>query len=241
MCLFSRYSKMSKFLLNVEGIIGAGKSTLIKDIVHNGVAAGSSVLTEPVDKFEVYEQYNPLALFYQNPKENVVPFQMHIIRTLNMVTSEHLTNAANTDHINISERGLYSPLVFIETLYKRQILNGFACCFLSKETSDLAIDTMDKCNATYGGIFFIDTPIEECIRRIRHRSRKSEEGGINFDYLNLLRMQYLNHLDYWRGKLGVDRVRVVNSLNRHTVLSEFRAFKEEMDNKIIQTLNQDSV
>jgi len=167
----------SKKIYALEGNIGSGKTTIMKIISNH--FKDVEFIEEPVKQWQNLGGMNLLDSFYSDPKRWGFSFEF-----FSMLTKiEALLKAAESDKpIIIIERSIFSNKVFIE---------------LSKELGKL--DTMEHCMLmnTYdfymahvypqiSGIIYLDTPVEECIRRITKRNR-GEECTIEKSYLESIK------------------------------------------------------
>ena len=167
----------SKKIYALEGNIGSGKTTIMKIISNH--FKDVEFIEEPVKQWQNLGGMNLLDSFYSDPKRWGFSFEF-----FSMLTKiEALLKAAESDKpIIIIERSIFSNKVFIE---------------LSKELGKL--DTMEHCMLmnTYdfymahvypqiSGIIYLDTPVDECIRRITKRNR-GEECTIEKCYLESIK------------------------------------------------------
>ena len=167
----------SKKIYALEGNIGSGKTTIMKIISNH--FKDVEFIEEPVKQWQNLGGMNLLDSFYSDPKRWGFSFEF-----FSMLTKiEALLKAAESDKpIIIIERSIFSNKVFIE---------------LSKELGKL--DTMEHCMLmnTYdfymahvypqiSGIIYLDTPVDECIRRITKRNR-GEECTIEKSYLEAIK------------------------------------------------------
>ena len=167
----------SKKIYALEGNIGSGKTTIMKIISNH--FKDVEFIEEPVKQWQNLGGMNLLDSFYSDPKRWGFSFEF-----FSMLTKiEALLKAAESDKpIIIIERSIFSNKVFIE---------------LSKELGKL--DTMEHCMLmnTYdfymahvypqiSGIIYLDTPVDECIRRITKRNR-GEECSIEKSYLESIK------------------------------------------------------
>ena len=166
-----------KKIYALEGNIGSGKTTIMKIISNH--FKDVEFIEEPVKQWQNLGGMNLLDSFYSDPKRWGFSFEF-----FSMLTKiEALLKAAESDKpIIIIERSIFSNKVFIE---------------LSKELGKL--DTMEHCMLmnTYdfymahvypqiSGIIYLDTPVDECIRRITKRNR-GEECTIEKSYLESIK------------------------------------------------------
>ena len=167
----------SKKIYALEGNIGSGKTTIMKIISNN--FKDVEFIEEPVKQWQNLGGMNLLDSFYSDPKRWGFSFEF-----FSMLTKiEALLKAAESDKpIIIIERSIFSNRVFMD---------------LSKELGKL--DTMEYCMLinTYNfylahvypqisGVIYLDTPVDECIKRITRRNR-GEECTIEKSYLEAIK------------------------------------------------------
>ena len=155
----------SKKIYALEGNIGSGKTTIMKIISNH--FKDVEFIEEPVKQWQNLGGMNLLDSFYSDPKRWGFSFEF-----FSMLTKiEALLKAAESDKpIIIIERSIFSNRVFMD---------------LSKELGKL--DTMEYCMLinTYNfylahvypqisGVIYLDTPVDECIKRITRRNRGEE-------------------------------------------------------------------
>ena len=80
---------MSKRIINIEGLIGAGKSTLIEELRLQSTTGNLGLkigfIPEPLDIWSEYtndQGQNILQLLYQDSKANSLRFQLVILKSL---------------------------------------------------------------------------------------------------------------------------------------------------------------
>ena len=167
----------SKKIYALEGNIGSGKTTIMKIISNH--FKDVEFIEEPVKQWQNLGGTNLLDSFYSDPKRWGFSFEF-----FSMLTKiEALLKAAESDKpIIIIERSIFSNRVFMD---------------LSKELGKL--DTMEYCMLinTYNfylahvypqisGVIYLDTPVDECIKRITRRNR-GEECTIEKSYLEAIK------------------------------------------------------
>lgn len=173
--------------LFVEGNIGAGKSTFIKDFIanykqlfldqygYNLVAYPENVSDwvglENVDGINMFEQFN-------KDQSNSFEFQM-------VVQSSRLKNELSCffpKTIVVFERSLKSGnFVFGQNLFQSNLLSKSQYEFLNKHfTSQIEQD---------GFFVFLNVDVETCIKRMKFRNREGEEA-ISIDYLKSIDKLY---------------------------------------------------
>ena len=167
----------SKKIYALEGNIGSGKTTIMKIISNH--FKDVEFIEEPLKQWQNLGGMNLLDSFYSDPKRWGFSFEF-----FSMLTKiEALLKAAESDKpIIIIERSIFSNRVFMD---------------LSKELGKL--DTMEYCMLinTYNfylahvypqisGVIYLDTPVDECIKRITRRNR-GEECTIEKSYLEAIK------------------------------------------------------
>ena len=170
----------TKKIYALEGNIGAGKTTLLKIIGKN--FKDIEFVEEPVNQWQNLGGMNLLDAFYKDPKRWGFSFEF-----FSMLTKiKALLNAANSD----------KPIIIIE----RSILSNQVFMDISKELGKLDKMEYHMLLNTYkfyekhvypqlSGIIYLDTPVNECIKRITKRNR-GEECTIEKSYLELLRKKF---------------------------------------------------
>ena len=158
----------------VSGNIGAGKSTLVKSL---GTELDFKIYREPVLD-------NPyLGLFYQDMKTYAFPMQVFLF---NHRYRQYL-DILNSNKPSIQDRSVYEDQVFVNVLYEDGILLDLDY----KTYKELVKNVLS--NTEYPNIIiYLDVDPRECLKRIKNRGRKCEEG-ITLEYLIKLK----KHYDLW--------------------------------------------
>lgn len=154
-------------ILVVEGVIGVGKTTLLRYLAkkheHNPTIA---IWLEPSDRFNSYKIYHPLELFYKNPKEAPI-VQLHIQNVLLQYYKEKLNNINSEVNLIITERSLFSCLIFIQAQLEFKLLSPFQADYLL----DLARANLSSLPNLCDKIFYLRPPsIETILSRLEARS-----------------------------------------------------------------------
>lgn len=170
-------------LISLEGNIGAGKSTFI-DKLHKHFEYSNEIifLKEPVGIWESVKQNgkNMLELYYSNPSKYSFAFQVMAYTTrLEMIRNtvkDVMENSPNVKTI-VMERSLEADKqIFAKMLYDDgEIESSEFQIYSMMSRAGLSQYSMD-------GIIWLTTDADECLRRIKIRSRKGEET-IPLDYL----------------------------------------------------------
>ena len=167
----------TKKIFALEGNIGAGKTTILKLLSKN--FQDIEFVEEPVNQWQNLGGENLLEAFYKDPVRWGFSFEFYSMLT----KIQSLLKAANSE----------KPIIIIE----RSIISNKLFMDLSKELGKL--DTMEykMLINTYefylqnvypqlNGIIYLDTPVEECIKRIIKRNR-GEECTIEKSYLESIK------------------------------------------------------
>ena len=167
----------SKKIYALEGNIGAGKSTIMK-IISNQFHDVEFV-EEPVKKWQNLGGLNLLDAFYSDPKRWGFSFEFYSMLT----KIQALLNAAESDKpIIIIERSILSNKVFMDLSYDLGKLDKMEYAMLINTYNFYLAHVYPQIS----GIIYLDTPVEECIRRITKRNR-GEECTIEKSYLNQIK------------------------------------------------------
>jgi deoxyadenosine/deoxycytidine kinase len=169
-------------IISIEGNIGSGKSTLIRNlknfVTDNPLYENVKFIQEPVDEWNLIKDENGTSIivnFYSNQKEYAFSFQImaYITRLRKLINNIELY----PNCIHICERSLETDkYVFAKMLYDDKkireidwnIYNYWFNTFLEKVPTDL--------------IIYVNTSTENCNTRILQRNRDGE-SSIPFEYL----------------------------------------------------------
>jgi len=169
-----------KKIYALEGNIGAGKTTLLKIISNN--FKDIEFVEEPVNQWQNLGGMNLLDSFYKDPKRWGFSFEFYSMLT----KIKALLNAANSDKpIIIIERSILSNKVFMDISKKLGKLD--------KMEYHMLLNTYkfyeEHVYPQLSGIIYLDTPVNECIKRITKRNR-GEECTIEKSYLEILKNKF---------------------------------------------------
>ena len=167
----------TKKIYALEGNIGAGKTTIMKIIGQYFTSV--EFVEEPVSQWQNLGGMNLLDAFYSDPQRWGFSFEFYSM----LSKIKALLNAANSD----------KPVIVIE----RSILSNKVFMNLSHELGKLEEMEFRMLMNTYdfywqhvypqlSGIIYLDTPVDECIRRITKRNR-GEECSIERSYLQKIK------------------------------------------------------
>jgi deoxyadenosine/deoxycytidine kinase len=172
-------------IITVEGNIGSGKSTILKNL-ENLKNNNIVFVPEPVSEWLniKVDGKNVLELFYENQKENSFWFQIlaYITRLRNFLEIVE----KNPDKIIICERSIYTDkYVFAKMLHETGNISEIEWI-----TYSYWFDTFkDKTNVDL--ILYVNTEPNECYNRINKRSRPEEVNKISHEYLTSCHNKHL--------------------------------------------------
>lgn len=194
----------------IDGIIGAGKTTIINRITQKYKRNGRNVciIREPV---HLWREVEILQKFYED-----IPRWTYSLQTFIQITMDHeiktqIKNNPNAD-LFIMERSMFSGLIFMSltenllTQCERDMFKQWNMHFI--ENSIIDIRTVET--------IILDTDLEICMNRIKLRGRP-EELGISEDYQHRLQNAYKNF--YLSDNCPVNR-KNIKFLKEHKTLDE---------------------
>ena len=177
----------------IEGNIGCGKTTLIRQLKEN---PNLEVIEEPVDVWKTIQNEdgeNVLGLFYKNSKEYAYLFQTIGFKT-RMMSIEH----PQTKLIRFSERSIWTDKnIFSKSCYEMGVMNT-----IQKNTYDLWFDWLEnKMIRKPDGIIYLRAEPSVCLERVHTRDRV-EESSVSLDYLTTIHKKHddwLSERDSYNG------------------------------------------
>lgn len=174
----SSFDKLkTKSIYSLEGNIGAGKTTILKIIGRH--FDDVEFVEEPVSQWQNLGGGNLLESFYSDPTRWGFSFEFYSM----LSKIKALYKAAESDKsIIIIERSILSNKVFIDI---SNDLNKLLPCEYK-----MLIDTyhfyLENVYPQLAGVIYLDTPVEECVERIKKRNR-GEECSIEVSYLQRIK------------------------------------------------------
>ena len=191
----------------LEGIIGAGKTYLLSkienEIEKETLPFSCLTVNEFLDDYTTFQSFNPLALAYDNPRANAAISQLHIIECLNQRFQEKVINCLrekqnawkNDTLVIISDRSLYSPLVFTQALHNEGVFNRFVYDYIMENALKKACQTVNALSLKLDGVYFLDVSVPVCMKRLQDRGRMYEmHGGVSTEHQQMLDLLYISHL-----------------------------------------------
>lgn len=158
----------------IEGVIGAGKTTLARELARR---RGWRTIEEVVDG-------NPyLGKFYADPARWAFAMQIHLLHVRH---AQHQLASWETQlgQTCVLDRGLPGDSVFARMLWESGKIDR-----VEWDTYRLARDVMLRSLQPPSIMLYLDVPAEVALGRVRERGRAAE-GGIPVEYLSELKRGY---------------------------------------------------
>ena len=167
----------TKKIYALEGNIGAGKTTIMKIIGQYFTSV--EFVEEPVSQWQNLGGMNLLDAFYSDPKR--WGFSFEFFSMLSKIKA--LLNAANSDKpVIVIERSILSNRVFMDLSHELGKLEEIEYTMLMNTYHFY----LQHVYPQLSGIIYLDTPVDECIKRITKRNR-GEECTIERSYLQSIK------------------------------------------------------
>ena len=167
----------SKKIYALEGNIGAGKTTMMKIIGQYFTSV--EFVEEPVSQWQNLGGMNLLEAFYSDPKRWGFSFEFYSM----LSKIKALLNAANSDKpVIVIERSILSNKVFMDLSHELGKLEEIEYTMLMNTYHFY----LQHVYPQLSGIIYLDTPVDECIKRITKRNR-GEECTIERSYLQCIK------------------------------------------------------
>lgn len=149
-------------MFTVEGIIGAGKSTLCARLQE----AGYVVTQEPIDQW-IVGPHNLLTTYYDNPQKYAYLFQCHVLHTLVDITKKAMPPPG---FASFQERSIDSNALFSRLQHELGHMDNVE--YDSYMAQYHRARAHPKCRVT--GRIFLDVDVDTAMERVAHRSRAAE-------------------------------------------------------------------
>lgn len=221
------FKDVNKKFIVVDGVIGAGKTTIIRLLEEN-----INTKTNPDRKLKVKAIYEPVELwnktgalqyFYKDIGKNCYEFQTYTFITRIASVIDEIYNSQDAD-IYILERSIWTDrYIFMELL---KDLVGELRMTMYNQWCDLWTYIMPM---RVNKWVLLDTSLDESLRRINIRNRNGEES-ISSDYQKKLYEKHINFFD----KLKKDNKPIL-IINNSLMDINFMENKEKM-NEIINRI-----
>lgn len=210
-------------IISVEGIIGSGKTTFIK---HLAKTLDACVKLEPVDE---WKNSGILKNYYADFPKWAFPFQLQVIT--DKLTDDTYKNSS--DKITIIERSVYSDKCFMEMFYTNKKITKIEYDLYNKiwnsleKTSTIVPDI----------IIYLQPPLDECMKRVKQRSR-SEEKDITREYQSDLLDIHDRYFDNTHLEINNKSIPIVKFTNKKNITTD-KQYEEQVINSINQIYDLD--
>jgi len=181
---------MPPFVVVVDGIISAGKTTYIKMLVNNLISRGwkVTVVKEPVDEWCEKGKNGELSLlerFYQDPKRWTYHFQTMIFYSRIKENIDCYEKYGSVSDIFILERSILTDNLFMEMLYENKTVDDLEYSSYKKWWN-----LWKKLLPYEPNLFiYLKPSIEVCMNRLKERNRLGE-NEISLEYQILLQKKH---------------------------------------------------
>ena len=153
-------------IIGISGIIGAGKSTLAKNL---GILLEYDILLEPVETNEYLEK------FYGNISKYAFPMQIYLLSHRFKQHQKIVWSGKNV----VQDRTIYEDVIFAKMLRESDMMEE-----LDFKTYVDLFSNMTNFLHRPDLIIYLDVEPEEALRRINERSRDCE-SNLTLDYLKI--------------------------------------------------------
>ena len=184
---------MSRFeVTSIDGNIGSGKSTLMKNLREYYKDDPNVVfLREPVDEWEKVKDENGITMlekFYEDSEKYAFSFQMMAYVSRLKVFKESIKKINSSEKVKIiTERSLYTDkMVFAKMLYDTNKIE--------KVNYQIYLNWFDTFSEEFPvhKVIYVKTDPEKCHSRILKRAREGE---------NLIPLEYLQSCDSYHNNM----------------------------------------
>jgi deoxyadenosine/deoxycytidine kinase len=220
------FKDVNKKFIVIDGVIGAGKTTLIKLIQednhnnHNHPLKIKAIF-EPVD---LWNKTGALQYFYKDIDKNCYEFQTYTFITRIGKVIDEIYENPDAD-IYIMERSIWTDRYIFMELLKKTV--GEMRMIMYKQWCDMWAYIMPMRVDKW---VLLDTSLDESLRRIEMRKRDGEDG-ISIEYQTNL---YNKHIEFYN-KLKSDGKPVI-IIDSNLMDSNFIEDKSHLDNIIKEIL-----
>ncbi len=173
----------------IEGNIGCGKTTLIRNLKKSG---DFEVIEEPVEEWKSIqneEGENILGLFYKDG-----PKYAYLFQTIVFKSRIRALEIQQKKPIRFSERSIWTDKnIFSKNCYEMGLMNT-----VEKSTYDFWFSWLEsKIKRMPDGIIYLRASAETCLERMKKRDRV-EETSVSLDYLSKIHEKHEEWLNATR-------------------------------------------
>lgn len=165
-----------KYIFSIEGNIGSGKTTIIHHMQR--LYQDVYLVEEPVKDWLNIEGENLLSKKNEDISRWGYSFEAYVLIT----KMNELTKAASSDQkIILIERCMLTDKAFFDVNVQNGLSTPMEIAMFNNLYEFLSKNVYPKMN----GIIYLDTPVEECVNRMKKRGREGEQN-ISAEYLKQL-------------------------------------------------------
>lgn len=176
-------------IILVEGIIGAGKSTLGKElsVMLNRIGIKAHLFEEEINM-------PLLELFLSDMKKYAFTFQMYMLQNRQGVYREAITYAEQYNGVSIVDRSLFGDIAFARMHH----MSGN----IGSEEWNVYQSTIESTTLRMpSSIIYLDVAPSTAMRRITARNRGSEGTQYDEEYLHSLHDSYMDSMSDVKGQV----------------------------------------
>lgn len=217
-------------LFSVEGLIGAGKSTLIRGISESPIGGHFRVQPEDLDVWRAMDTptgpSNILAKFYAKPGENAYLFQNLVMGTM----ANRAEDLDEPDKYRLMDRSIHSGFkVFAKMLFDDGLLSSDQFGSLGFWYNHFV--SFKKTKLWF--VIYLDIEPEVAYARIQSRGRE-EEKVLSLDYLRRLRTAHEEWLAEVVANGASEVIRLNGNGSPEEVLAEFMTHRRVFELSVHQ-------
>lgn len=210
-------SEQQPFTVLIEGNIGSGKTTFLKHF--KKFENSMCLITEPVEKWRNFNDFNLLGAFYKDPIQWTFPFQTYVILT---IINQHLQQT--TKKVKLMERSIFSSrYCFVENLSNNNVLE--------KATYDILQECYKHIDNTIhiqaDLIIYLRTSPDVAHERILKRAR-TEEDKVSIEYLKQLHDLHEDWLIHNKYKMTTPVLILDGDLDADSMMNEYQRAEDEI-------------
>ena len=223
------FKDVNKKFIVIDGVIGAGKTTLIKLIQEDNNNNNNNInhpfkikaIYEPVD---LWNKTGALQYFYKDIEKNCYEFQTYTFITRIGRVIDEIYDNPDAD-IYILERSIWTDRYIFMELLKETV--GEMRMIMYKQWCDMWSYIMPMRVDKW---VLLDTSLEESLRRIEIRKRDGEDG-ISIEYQTNL---YNKHIEFYENLKSDGKPVII--IDSNLMDSNFIEDKSHLDNIIKEIL-----
>ena len=215
----------------IDGLIGAGKTTLIKLLEEKFNNGGIKTVAsyEPVD---IWESTGALKKFYQDIKGNCYNFQTFTFVTRIQRVLKDVEDNPDAE-VFLLERSIFSDkYIFVEMLKNSSMMDS-----VESAMYEIWWDMWRRIMPANIDLFILlDTSVSDSMKRLLIRNRDGETGGVSQDYQQDLRKTHLDFYQSFLPEAGYKTVTISSDKMSQNYLDDLNhPVLEEIKNMIIKT------